>query len=58
MKSGYHDHFCPKCGHGFICSKVTHCNDEFVTPCVDHRESLIEERAEELYRAIGKRPEQ
>lgn len=36
MKSGWHDHYCPKCGYGFVCHKVTHCNDEFETLCLDH----------------------
>jgi hypothetical protein len=37
MKNGYHDHFCHKCGHGFICHKVTHCNEAFDALCLDHK---------------------
>jgi len=41
MKSGYHDHFCEKCGHGFICPKVTHCNEPFEALCPDHRGAYL-----------------
>jgi len=54
MKSGYHDHFCPKCKCGFICPKVTHCNDTSIALCPDHR--MIEAWAEEHYLETGKRP--
>lgn len=36
MKNGWHDHFCEKCGFGFVCPKVTHCKDPFETLCPDH----------------------
>jgi len=38
MKNGWHDHFCEKCGSGFVCPKVTHCNDEWKTLCPDHKD--------------------
>ena len=57
MKNGFHDHYCPKCKHGFVCPKVTHCNDPFETLCLDHRwEGLAEAWADERYLETGKRP--
>jgi hypothetical protein len=57
MKNGYHDHFCHKCGHGFICHKVTHCNESFETLCLDHKaQDFLESRADEHYRETGKWP--
>lgn len=37
MKSGFHDHFCREHKAGFVCHKVTHCNDSFETKCLDCR---------------------
>jgi len=53
VKSGYHDHFCEKCGHGFICPKVTHCNDEWKTLCPDHKN---ETRQQKPRRHVIERP--
>ncbi len=36
MKNGFHDHFCPQCGHGYICAQITHCSREWKTSCPDH----------------------
>jgi hypothetical protein len=57
MRNGFHDHWCPKCSHGFICPKVTHCNEPFHTLCPDHKAAdLIESRAEEKFCETGKWP--
>lgn len=38
MKNGFHDHFCQTCNTGFVCHKVTHCNDDFKTECLNCRQ--------------------
>ena len=42
MTNGFHDHFCPKCGHGFICHKITHCTEPLETLCLDHKMECVE----------------
>lgn len=56
MQSGYHDHFCKTCGHGFVCPIVTHCKAPFETACPDHLSDLVTSWVEENFLDTGKWP--